>query len=327
MEGVQHNTYDVEFYGPNPQCGIYYLGALRAGGGDGDARSVTAAQPPSTRALFESGRDVDRREPVQRRVLHPAGPAASRKHEIAKALLSDDGLGRHGAARVPGGRGLPGRSARSASTSPRSPASARCVDPAHTAHGARVDLPVQLQARPGEHDERAAHVRAQRRGGAGGLRLRKGPAAPHAVPVLRRGVDRHRVHCRPRTMHLRGHGRARASSASETCARATTASGGTHGTRRSAATITRARWRRGRGCSRFSGFRYDGRAARCIGSAAAARRRTSAASGPPGRAGARLHSEQRASPLRIQVLSGSLPCGILVMPGAAAAADVRGAAR
>ncbi len=31
LEGVQHNTYDVEFYGPNPMCGIYYLGALRAG--------------------------------------------------------------------------------------------------------------------------------------------------------------------------------------------------------------------------------------------------------------------------------------------------------
>ncbi len=31
LEGVQHNTYDVEFYGPNPLCGIYYLGALRAG--------------------------------------------------------------------------------------------------------------------------------------------------------------------------------------------------------------------------------------------------------------------------------------------------------
>ncbi len=30
-EGVQHNTYDVEFFGPNPMCGIYYLGALRAG--------------------------------------------------------------------------------------------------------------------------------------------------------------------------------------------------------------------------------------------------------------------------------------------------------
>ena len=31
LDGVQHNTYDVEFYGPNPMCGIYYLGALRAG--------------------------------------------------------------------------------------------------------------------------------------------------------------------------------------------------------------------------------------------------------------------------------------------------------
>lgn len=30
FEGVQHNTYDVEFYGPNPMCGVYYLGALRA---------------------------------------------------------------------------------------------------------------------------------------------------------------------------------------------------------------------------------------------------------------------------------------------------------
>ena len=31
MEGVQHNTYDVEFIGPNPLCGVWYLGALRAG--------------------------------------------------------------------------------------------------------------------------------------------------------------------------------------------------------------------------------------------------------------------------------------------------------
>ena len=31
MEGVQHNTYDIEFYGPNPMCGVWYLGALRAG--------------------------------------------------------------------------------------------------------------------------------------------------------------------------------------------------------------------------------------------------------------------------------------------------------
>ncbi len=30
MEGVQHNTMDVEYFGPNPQMGIWYLGALRA---------------------------------------------------------------------------------------------------------------------------------------------------------------------------------------------------------------------------------------------------------------------------------------------------------
>ncbi len=31
MEGVQHNTSDIEFFGPNPLSGILYLGALRAG--------------------------------------------------------------------------------------------------------------------------------------------------------------------------------------------------------------------------------------------------------------------------------------------------------
>lgn len=31
MEGVQHNTYDIEFFGPNPLAGVWYLGALKAG--------------------------------------------------------------------------------------------------------------------------------------------------------------------------------------------------------------------------------------------------------------------------------------------------------
>lgn len=30
LDGVQHNTYDIEFHGPNPLCGIYYLAGLRA---------------------------------------------------------------------------------------------------------------------------------------------------------------------------------------------------------------------------------------------------------------------------------------------------------
>src|SRR5690606_15400237 len=30
MEGCQHNTMDVEYFGPNPQMATWYLGALRA---------------------------------------------------------------------------------------------------------------------------------------------------------------------------------------------------------------------------------------------------------------------------------------------------------
>ena len=30
LDAVQHNTYDIEFHGPNPLSGIYYLAAVRA---------------------------------------------------------------------------------------------------------------------------------------------------------------------------------------------------------------------------------------------------------------------------------------------------------
>ena len=30
MEGDQHNTYDIEFFGPNPMMTTLYLGALKA---------------------------------------------------------------------------------------------------------------------------------------------------------------------------------------------------------------------------------------------------------------------------------------------------------
>lgn len=55
MEGVQHNTYDVEFYGPNPLCGVYYLGALRAAEEMARTLGDTAAAA-DYRAIFEKGR-------------------------------------------------------------------------------------------------------------------------------------------------------------------------------------------------------------------------------------------------------------------------------
>jgi len=55
MEGAQHNTMDVEYYGPNPQMGIWYLGALRAA--EEMARSQGDRDFAVTcRTLFESGR-------------------------------------------------------------------------------------------------------------------------------------------------------------------------------------------------------------------------------------------------------------------------------
>jgi non-lysosomal glucosylceramidase len=54
MEGCQHNTMDVEYYGPNPQMGIWYLGALRAA--EEMARHLgESAFAEKCRSLFEQG--------------------------------------------------------------------------------------------------------------------------------------------------------------------------------------------------------------------------------------------------------------------------------
>lgn len=54
MEGCQHNTMDVEYYGPNPQMQGWYLGALRAG--EEMARHVgDPTFADCCRSLFEKG--------------------------------------------------------------------------------------------------------------------------------------------------------------------------------------------------------------------------------------------------------------------------------
>jgi uncharacterized protein (DUF608 family) len=55
MEGEQHNTYDIEFYGPNTMTGCLYLGALRAA----EEMANILGEPQRARGyrgLFESGR-------------------------------------------------------------------------------------------------------------------------------------------------------------------------------------------------------------------------------------------------------------------------------
>lgn len=84
MEGCQHNTMDVEYYGPNPQMGFLYLGALRA------AEEMASAAGEKDfanrcRALFENGsRLIDEilfnGEYYEHRVQPPKGT------QIAKGL-------------------------------------------------------------------------------------------------------------------------------------------------------------------------------------------------------------------------------------------------
>ncbi|MGZ7065708.1 MAG: GH116 family glycosyl hydrolase, partial [Candidatus Aminicenantales bacterium] len=55
MEGEQHNTYDIEFYGPNSMMGGFYLGALKAAAEMAVAMSDRPAAA-SFRSLYDKGR-------------------------------------------------------------------------------------------------------------------------------------------------------------------------------------------------------------------------------------------------------------------------------
>jgi non-lysosomal glucosylceramidase len=113
MEGVQHNTYDVEFYGPNPMCGIYYLGGLRAA--EEMARAVgDEASAREYHALYDRGRGwIDanlfngeyyiqktRGIPVSQihPVLHTTGGAEDTEHpdfQLGEGCLVDQLVGQY----------------------------------------------------------------------------------------------------------------------------------------------------------------------------------------------------------------------------------------
>jgi non-lysosomal glucosylceramidase len=86
MEGAQHNTMDVEYYGPNPQMGIWYLGALRAAGEMARHLGDTAFAE-TCRGLFARGSawidaNLFNGEYYEHRVQPPSGPQA-----VAPSLL------------------------------------------------------------------------------------------------------------------------------------------------------------------------------------------------------------------------------------------------
>jgi non-lysosomal glucosylceramidase len=93
MEGCQHNTMDVEYYGPNPQMGIWYLGALRAAEemaehlGDRDFAATC-------RSVFERGSEWIDAHLFNGEYYEHRVQAARDRSEIAPSLLvgmgSDD---------------------------------------------------------------------------------------------------------------------------------------------------------------------------------------------------------------------------------------------
>jgi non-lysosomal glucosylceramidase len=86
MEGCQHNTMDVEYYGPNPQMGVWYLGALRAA--EEMARHLGETQfAGDCRKLFENGsRWIDEHLFNSEYYEHQVRPPRSQA-EIAPSLL------------------------------------------------------------------------------------------------------------------------------------------------------------------------------------------------------------------------------------------------
>lgn len=85
MEGCQHNTMDVEYYGPNPQMQFWYLGALRAGEEMAKYLKDTEFQEKCSR-LFTNGsawtdQNIFNGQYYFQKIITPAS-----RNEIAKGL-------------------------------------------------------------------------------------------------------------------------------------------------------------------------------------------------------------------------------------------------
>ncbi len=93
MDGVQHNTYDIEFLGPNPLTACFYLGALVAGaemaGHLGESERAEAY-----RAVYEKGRAwVDAHLFNGAFYVQNYDPEKAPKYQFGEGCLSDAVLG------------------------------------------------------------------------------------------------------------------------------------------------------------------------------------------------------------------------------------------
>ncbi|HOZ48056.1 MAG TPA: GH116 family glycosyl-hydrolase [Candidatus Hydrogenedentes bacterium] len=93
MEGIQHNTYDIEFHGPNPLMGAFYLGALEAGAEMAEFLSDTAAAD-GYRALGARGAAwMDEHLFNGAFYIQQYDPEKAPKYQFGEGCLSDQMLG------------------------------------------------------------------------------------------------------------------------------------------------------------------------------------------------------------------------------------------
>ena len=94
MEGEQHNTFDINFYGPNPLCEFWYLGALRAG----EEMAQAMGEPEfaaQCRKLYESGRTLTEQKLFNGEYYWQIVPEdkCGVVYQLGKGCLSDQLLG------------------------------------------------------------------------------------------------------------------------------------------------------------------------------------------------------------------------------------------
>jgi len=93
IEGEQHNTYDIEFYGPNSMIGTFYLGALLAGSKMAEAVGDTAAAK-QYREVFEKGRkNFDEKLWNGEYYVQKYDKVMEKKYQYGDGCLSDQMLG------------------------------------------------------------------------------------------------------------------------------------------------------------------------------------------------------------------------------------------
>lgn len=113
MEGVQHNTYDIEFHGPNPMMGAIYLVALLCA--SDMARAVGDGDAASYEDLYRRGREALDSETWNGEFYVQAYERAREdKYQVGAGCLSDQLLGQWMAHVVGKGHILPEDHVRSA---------------------------------------------------------------------------------------------------------------------------------------------------------------------------------------------------------------------